>query len=146
MLMEAFLGFQVGAWDYVTSCTTLACAARATTVQHMPKDLCGWAGVGVAPMTKTFAERLGMAETYGAIFDRPEPGGPAERAGIEQGDVLAAINGSPLMRSSDFANIISAMAPGTAVYFDISRNGEAMQVRLNSARPNAGRGGELVRG
>jgi hypothetical protein len=76
--MEAFLGFQVGTWDYATSCTTLACAAQATTVQHMPKDLCGWAGVGVAPMTKTFAESLGMAETYGAIFEAatgPHPRG-----------------------------------------------------------------------
>jgi serine protease Do len=81
-------------------------------------------------MTKAFAESLGMVETYGAIFDRPEPGSPAESAGIEQGDVLTAINGSPLMQSSDFAKIISAMAPGTAVYFDTSRNGEAMQVKL----------------
>ena len=130
MVMEAFLGFQVGTWDYATSCTALACAAQATTVQQTPKDLCGWVGVGVAPMTKAFAESLGMVETYGAIFDHPEPGSPAERAGIEQGDVLTAINGSPLIRSSDFAKIISAMAPGTTVYFDTSRNGEAMQVRL----------------
>jgi membrane-associated protease RseP (regulator of RpoE activity) len=115
MVMEAFLGFQVGTWDYATSCNTIACVARATMVQQTPKDLCGWVGVRVAPMTKAFAESLGMAETYGAIFDRPEPGSPAESAGIEQGDVLTAINGSPLMQASDFAKIISAMAPGTAV-------------------------------
>jgi serine protease Do len=44
--------------------------------------------------------------------------------------VLTAINGSPLMRSSDFAEIISMMAPGTSVYLNIWRDGEAMQVKL----------------
>jgi S1-C subfamily serine protease len=43
-----------------------------------------------------------MAEPYGAIFDQPEAGGPTAAAGIEQGDVLTAINDSPLMRASDF--------------------------------------------
>ena len=52
-----------------------------------------------------------MAVPYGAIFDRPEPDSPAAKAHIEQGDVLTAINGSPLRRSSDFAGIISEMAP-----------------------------------
>jgi serine protease Do len=87
-------------------------------------------GVQVSPMTAAFAESLGMAEPYGAIFDRPEPGSPAATAGIEQGDVLTAINGSPLMRSSDFAGIISMMAPGTSVYLNTWRDGEAMQVKL----------------
>jgi len=71
-----------------------------------------------------------MAEPYGAIFDQPEPGSPAATAGIEQGDVLTAINGSPLMRASDFARIISMTAPGTSVYLNTSRNGETMQVTL----------------
>ena len=93
-------------------------------------DLCGWMGVAVSPMTAAFAESLGMAEPYGAIFEQPEPGSPAATAGIEQGDVLTAINGSPLMRSSDFAGIISMMAPGTSVYLDTWRDGEAMQVKL----------------
>jgi serine protease Do len=81
-------------------------------------------------MTAAFAESLGMAEPYGAIFDRPEPGSPAATAGIEQGDVLTAINGNPLMVSGDFAGIISLMAPGTSVSLNTSRNGEGMQVNL----------------
>ena len=87
-------------------------------------------GVAVSPMTAAFAESLGMAEPYGAIFEQPEPGSPAATAGIEQGDVLTAINGSPLMRSSDFAGIISMMAPGTLVYLDTWRDGETIQVKL----------------
>jgi serine protease Do len=98
--------------------------------QHEGRNVCGWVGVAVSPMPAAFAESLGMVEPYGAIFDRPEPGSPAAAANIEQGDVLTAINGSPLMRSTDFAQIISAMAPGTRVYFDTSRDRQARQVAL----------------
>jgi serine protease Do len=93
-------------------------------------DLCGWMGVEVRPMTAAFATSLGMAVPYGAIFDQPEPDSPAAKAHIEQGDVLTAINGSPLMRSSNFAGIISKMAPGTTVYLATWRNGEPRQITL----------------
>jgi serine protease Do len=131
-VMEVLLAFHVGTWDYTTSYIAHAYAANSTVLEEKQKgpDLCGWIGVQVSPMTAAFAESLGMAEPYGAIFDRPEPGSPAANAGIEQGDVLTAVNGSPLMRSSDFAGIISMMAPSTSVYLDTSRNGEAMQVKL----------------
>jgi serine protease Do len=81
-------------------------AARAAIVQREqenPPD-CGWIGVQVSPMTAAVA--LGMAEPHGAIFDQPEPGSPAANAGIEAGDVITAINGSQLMHSHDFADII----------------------------------------
>ena len=78
-------------------------SAAVVQAQHNGNELCGWMGVKVSPMTAPFAESLGMAEPYGAIFDRPEPGSPAADAHIEQGDVLTAINGAPLMRSGDFA-------------------------------------------
>jgi hypothetical protein len=44
-----------------------------------------------------------------------EAGSPTAAAHIEQGDVFTSVNGSPLMRASDFAKIIAAMAPGTSV-------------------------------
>jgi serine protease Do len=133
---QGLLGLHIVIFDYATSCTAQAHAADATLVQEnrqKPQNVgtvCGWIGVAVSPMTAAFADSLGMAEPYGAIFYRPQPGSPAAVAGIEQGDVLTAINGSPLMRASDFAGIISAMAPDTQVYLNTSRDGEAMQVRL----------------
>src|SRR5271167_36261 len=104
-MMEALLGFHVGMWGLATSYAAHACVAHATVVLQAPKgnDLCGWIGVTVSPMTAAFAESLGMAEPYGAIFDQPEPGSPAAQAHIEQGDDLTSINGAPLMLASDFA-------------------------------------------
>jgi membrane-associated protease RseP (regulator of RpoE activity) len=97
-------------------------------------DACGWIGVRVNPMTPAFAASLGMAEPYGAIFDRPEPGSPAANAKIEAGDVITTVNGSPVMRSSEFAAMISAMAPGAAVYLTTFRNGQMIKVALTLDR------------
>jgi serine protease Do len=132
MVMEALLGFHLGVWDYALSHAAYAHVEHATVAQQTPKgnDLCGWMGVAVSPMSPAFAQGLGMAEPYGAIFEQPEPGSPAAGAHIEQGDVLTTINGAPLMRSSDFAPIISKMAPGTMVYLGTWRDGEAREVRL----------------
>ena len=91
---------------------------------------CGWIGAQVRPMTASFAASLGMAEPYGAIFDRPEAGSPAAKAGIAAGDVITAIDGVPLMRASDFITIIANKAPGTSVSLSIRRNGMFIRVTL----------------
>jgi Bacterial sugar transferase/PDZ domain len=56
---------------------------------------------------------------HGGILRRnlrsAEAGSPTAAAHIELGDVFTSVNGSPLMRASDFAKIIAAMAPGTSV-------------------------------
>jgi PDZ domain len=71
-----------------------------------------------------------MVERYGAIFGQPEPNSPAADAGIAAGDAITAINGSPLVGSSDFVPIISAMAPGSMIYLRTLRNGELIEVQV----------------
>jgi serine protease Do len=110
-------------------------------------DPCGWIGVGVSPMTPAFADSLGMAEPYGAIFDQPEAGSPAAHAGIQAGDVITSINGANVMRSSDFASMISAMAPSTPVSLNTYRDGQMIEVKLRRGSgkcPSAQHGGVLV--
>lgn len=133
VVMEALLALQIGACDHAASCSmTNAQIARETVAEHPTKgqEACGWISVVVSPMTRAFAESLGMDGPYGAIFDQPEPDSPAAAAGIEQGDVLTQINGSSLLRAGDFANIISMMAAGTQIYFDTLRNGQTMQLTV----------------
>jgi serine protease Do len=130
--MLELLGLHLDIWQPTTSHVAHIYTANVTTVQENRNrtGLCGWMGVGVSPMTAAFAGSLGMAAPYGAIFDKPEAGSPAATAGIEQGDVLTAINGSPLMSSTDFAKIISMTAPGTPLYLNTVRNGETMPIKL----------------
>jgi len=122
---------------------TIATPARAQLAANEPRlhisPDCGWAGVRVSPMTRPFADSLGFAESYGAIFDQPEPGGPAANAGIEAEDVLTAINGAPLEKSSDFEGIIATQAPSSTVYLNTWRNGQLLRRTLvlgSSACPN----------
>src|SRR5262249_30916628 len=91
-----------------------------------PAD-CGWAGVQVGPMTTPFADSLGFTESYGAIFNQPEPGGPTANAGIESGDILTTINGVPLEKSIDFNEIIAMRAPGSTIYLNTWRNGQLLR-------------------
>jgi C-terminal processing protease CtpA/Prc len=130
--MLALLGLHLVISQHAMPHTAYTYGTTATTVQenHDRTDFCGWMGVHVSPMTAAFADSLGMAAPYGAIFDQPEAGSPAATAGIAQGDVLTAINGSPLINWTDFAKIISKMAPGTTVYLNTVRNGETMPIKL----------------
>jgi hypothetical protein len=91
---------------------------------------CGWIGAQVRPITREFALSLGMVEPYGAIFRQPEPGSPAANGGIAEGDVVTAINGSPLRRASDLEAIISKISPGSLVYLTTFRNRQLMEPRL----------------
>ncbi len=110
-------------------------APAAQHVQQVPGS-CGWIGVRVRPMTRPFAESLGMVEPYGAIFDKPEPGSPAAQAGIEAGDVITAINGTPLARARDFDKIISNRAPPSRIHLTVYRNGELMDFKVKVGYSN----------
>jgi serine protease Do len=112
-----------------------ATADRLMQEQNVP-DECSFLGVQVRPITAAYAASLGMAEPYGAIFDRPEPDSPAARAGIQTGDVVTSINGLPLSSWSDFATTISQFAPGTTVNLTTWRNGQLIEaaVTLGSSK------------
>jgi serine protease Do len=107
------------------------CPAKAASRSSLPPTAtCGWIGARVSPVPKGFAESLGMDVRYGAIFKPPLPGSPAARAGIEAGDVLTAINGSPLQRWADFEGTIAAFAPGDTIHLWVRRNGQLLDVKL----------------
>jgi serine protease Do len=90
----------------------------------------GWMGVQVQPVTAAIANSLGMKQAEGAIVDEPQAGSPAAKAGIASGDVITAINGTPVKDSRDLARRVSVTAPGTSVKFDILHKGETKTVTL----------------
>jgi membrane-associated protease RseP (regulator of RpoE activity) len=94
-------------------------------------EYCASIGVRVGPMTRPFAESLGMISPYGAIFESPRPGGPAAHAGIEAGDVVTAINGKPLASWRDFEPTIAELAPGSTAHLSTRRSGQLLDVRVH---------------
>jgi serine protease Do len=90
----------------------------------------GWIGVQVQAVTADIADSLGLKTAEGAIVDDPEPGSPAAKAGINAGDVITTVNGTPVKDSRDLARKVSMVAPGTALKLDITRNGKSKSFSL----------------
>jgi serine protease Do len=85
----------------------------------------GWLGVEVQPVTKGIADSLGMKKAEGAMVDGPQNGSPAAKAGVQSGDVVTALNGTPVKDSRDLARKVAALAPGSSVKLDMLRSGES---------------------
>ncbi len=94
----------------------------------------GWLGVQIQPVTKGIADSLGLKKAEGALVDEPQANSPAAKAGIEFGDVITAVNGTPVKDSRDLARQVAGIAPGTSVKFDILRKGatRTMTVELGT--------------
>ncbi len=81
----------------------------------------GWFGVEVADITPELAESLGLRGTRGAIVGAIEHGSPAEKGGIQLGDVVLAIDGHPVADSAAALKEIARVAPGRSVPVQVLR-------------------------
>ncbi len=81
--------------------------------------------IGVQPdaVTKEVAEAIKLPRAQGALIRRVEPGSPAEKAGVEGGDVVTRFDGKTVERFTDLARIVSATKPGTRATIQVWRNG-----------------------
>jgi serine protease Do len=83
-----------------------------------------WIGVQFQSITPELAENLGLKDTRGALIAEREAGGPAGKAGIEPGDIIAAIDGKPIGDSRKLGRTIGAMSPGAHVKLTLLRKGQ----------------------
>jgi serine protease Do len=82
--------------------------------------------LGILPqdMTPAMAEAFGQKSLQGALVGDVTPGSPAQRAGVQKGDIILELNGKPVADANDLRMNISMMRPGTTVELKIARNGE----------------------
>lgn len=90
----------------------------------------GRIGVQIGEVTKDVAESLGLARAQGALVQRVEPDGPAERGGLEAGDIILRFNGVNIERSSDLPRIVGATKPGTKATVSVWRRGAQREIGL----------------
>ncbi|HXC38450.1 MAG TPA: DegQ family serine endoprotease [Burkholderiales bacterium] len=90
----------------------------------------GKLGVTIQPVTRDLAESFGLAKAEGALISNVEPGGPAEKAGLQSGDVLLAINGKPVDQSSDVPRAIGDMHAGERANLKVWRKGATRDVTV----------------
>lgn len=86
----------------------------------------GRIGVVIQSVTQELAESFGMKAPKGAIVSQVEKDGPAAKAGLQEGDIITAVNGKAIDDSVDMPVIIGSMAPGSIAKLSIIRNNKDM--------------------
>ena len=76
------------------------------------------------------AQALGINKNSGELIRSVTPGGPADKAGIQQGDVITAINGRPLTADDRLAYVVANLPVGSRVPIEILRNGQRRSVTV----------------
>jgi len=90
----------------------------------------GWIGVQIQSITPDIADSMGLKETSGALVSEPQKDSPAAKAGIQSGDVITAVDDTPIHDARELARKIGAMAPGTAVKLGMLHQGQGKTVTL----------------
>lgn len=106
----------------------------------------GRIGVQIGEVTKEVAESLGLPKATGALVRSVEPGGPAEKAGLEAGDIVTRFDGKPVEKWSDLPRLVGNTKPGTKSTLQVLRRGATRDLAVTvaelepEARPVAQRG------
>ncbi len=87
------------------------------------KVIRGWLGVVIQKITPELKEKLKLKDEKGALVADVAKGGPAEKAGIKRGDVIASFNGKQIDEMNDLPFIVGSTPVGTKVDVDVIRNG-----------------------
>ena len=105
----------------------LQVSSQLQTTGHVTR---GKIGVVIQPVTQGLADSFGLPQPEGALVSTIEKGGPAEKAGIEPGDVILKLNGQPLTDSNELPSMVAGIAPGTSVNLEIWRNHASKQLSV----------------
>ena len=90
----------------------------------------GWIGVQIQPLTSEIAESLGLKNAQGALVSEPLSDSPASKAGIQAGDVITAVNGTPVKDAKDLARVIGSMSPGNTARLAVLQKGQEKTVNV----------------
>ena len=83
----------------------------------------GRLGVGIGEVSKEIAESLGLSKPQGALVSSVEAGSPAEKAGLEAGDIILKFDGKTIEKSSDLPRTVGSTKPGTVSHVSVLRRG-----------------------
>jgi serine protease Do len=97
----------------------------------------GYLGAEIQNVTPEVAESLGMGDRKGALVADLAPGGPAEKAGVQSGDVVVSLNGHPVTSASDLTRQVAQSKSGDTLALAILRDGKPVTVDVRSGtRPS----------
>ncbi|MDP1627015.1 DegQ family serine endoprotease [Parvibaculum sp.] len=94
----------------------------------------GWLGVRIQSVTPEIAESLGLGRGRGALVAGVNPGGPADEAGIEPGDIILAFDGKNISTMRDLPRVVAEAEIGATVDVQLFRNGDTLTRKVEVAR------------
>jgi serine protease Do len=97
----------------------------------------GRIGVTIEQVSKDVAESLGLGKAVGAVVRSVEAGSPAEKAGIEAGDIITRFEGKSIEKSSELPRAIGATKPGSKSTITVFRRGASKDLSITIAEADA---------
>jgi serine protease Do len=101
------------------------------------KVIRGRIGVAIAPVTKDVAESIGLGKPVGALVQNVEPGTPADKAGLEAGDIITKFAGVVIDKAQDLPRLVGNTKPGTKSTIQVFRRGAYKDVTIMVAELEA---------
>ncbi len=83
----------------------------------------GRIGVGISQVSKEVAESIGLGTPRGALVTSVEKDGPADKAGVEAGDILLKVDGKAVEKSADLPRLVGSIKPGAKAALQLFRRG-----------------------
>ena len=93
----------------------------------------GRIGVQITEVSKETAESFGLPKPTGALVNSVEKGGPAEKGGVEAGDIIIKADGREVRTSSELPRIVTMVKPGTKVTLTVWRKGAQRDITVTVA-------------
>ena len=90
----------------------------------------GRIGVQIEQVSKEVAESIGLGKPQGALVRGVESGAPAEKAGIEAGDIITRFDGKQIEKSSDLPRLVGNVKPGTRAVVTVFRRGASKDLTV----------------
>lgn len=95
----------------------------------------GQLGIAMQNLTPDLARAFGLQRQGGAVVAGVVPGSAAEKAGLQIGDVIVALNGKQIKRADGLRNAIGLLSVGSRIKIDIVRNGRPISLRARLQAP-----------
>ncbi len=93
----------------------------------------GRIGVQIDQVNKEVAEAIGLGRPQGALVRGVEPGAPADKAGIEAGDIILKFEGKAIEKSSDLPRLVGNTKPGSRATVTVFRRGSMRDLTVTVA-------------
>jgi serine protease Do len=99
----------------------------------------GWLGVQIRDLGGDMSEALGVGDRKGVLIDDVFQGQPADKAGMQVGDVVLSIDGVRTENANELMNTVASIKPGKTVPVEIIRNGKKNTLKVELAKRDEGK-------